>query len=688
MSTIHLCLDETGDFTQGQRSAIGGLWTPHAITPEDARAFWHETLGKPLEGVFHGAEAGHDLHAEFARALAAFERRGWNAIVIEHASRQTVVDNATTYVNVFAEGICKFGRRRAARAKALGLDILTSLRHAPRDGQPCVTDTQKIQDYTSRLAERIQTERLRAPRPIGEAPWTYQLQTGNAKQDPRLMIADLVCTAWSRLDRLPTELQAAWRAFLAPDAFQVLRADDTERITLHLDQDEHAMALMTLLPLLVQQKSVPHWLKKSHQDVLSALADLDGDTRDAVLHVPLSRIRTAIEVHRDYPTAERLLHAWRTAIFVPLREKLPAEEAERLDWAAGEALSYAVLIGNHRGAALDSEAALAEFASLKGKLASRFERLPLALNMRVYRGVHLSNVYAFHAVLTDLAKLSETLEGLLDLMKDLEASETDRLRSDLHGRTLGTRLQAAMMAGRRDPACFETARALSEHALVEFERPDDRRRQEGYRAQLETDAGNLTEAHRWLARSAGVIEDTPPRELAEAACKSRFSVMHLTRLWEAAARHGDHVLASALAEAWDIISERLAGDLKEASVHPLPVILWKAGAAMGQQGRQAQGLTLLVQAIEACDRDPAALTVRTVGLGAACDRLAVLQEVGDTAAMRNAVAELQGRLKEILKPAHPAPLVSYFETWPSRVEAAAKAGSPSAWRALAWDIPY
>ena len=86
----------------------------------------------------------------------------------------------------------------------------------------------------------------------------------------------------------------------------------------------------------------------------------------------------------------------------------------------------------------------------------------------------------------------------------------DRVRSDLHGRALGTWLQSEILGGlcRGDSTRFDWARELSEKAIDEFPAEADKERQYQYRSQLETAAGNFGEARRYLARSLRLKEDS------------------------------------------------------------------------------------------------------------------------------------------------------------------------------------
>jgi tetratricopeptide (TPR) repeat protein len=260
------------------------------------------------------------------------------------------------------------------------------------------------------------------------------------------------------------------------------------------------------------------------------------------------------------------------------------------------------------------------------------------------------------------------------------------LRSDVLGRALGTALQAAMMAGRRDPELYDVARRLSDRAMLEFESIADRQRQAGYRAQLETDAGCLPEAREYLASAMGLPPDTNLDELAGAARNNPFWVMHFARYWAA-------VATAKLPEADTLQTAFFRENLDQLSfwnseTHPVHVVCWKSGVALAALGERARARVLLDRAIQLAEKVPDALTIRTIGMGAQVDRLALLLEMGERNALRTASEKIQSTLQAIAGPSAPEALRVYFAPWLQRLEAALAAADGHKLRELAADVPY
>lgn len=688
LPTYYLYLDETGSFEPNARSAIGGLCSPTPISRADAEAWWEEVLGHPRGEVFHANEYPGDLSKLLSRAIEAWQTRGWNPLILEHVTRGQIVDNATTYVHVFADGIVKVARSLARKAgKDFNLQVLAANRSLPVSPGSDTKERMHRDLYESRLKERIAVEMLRGAVRPKDPTWTYSLAFASATQDPCLMMADLACYAWHGGKRLSSEVQDRWQVFLGPHYYQSLRSADDERIQHLREQGAHGAALMEALALLAHSKQHPLWLLDLRNAIIDDLAEFDAATRDTAIEAVMARLRYEIDVRRDFQAGELLLAAWKKHFVGPLRNALPGASHPEIAWVEAQTLCFELAAANHRGAVGQAENIMRVASPLGVTLAGRFERLPLALHIRILEAVHLTNVYAFKEALASMRDLAHTLDNLLSLMGELTpGANLSTLRSDVLGRALGTGLQAATMAARREPALYDVARDLSERALQEFESVSDRQRQWGYRAQLETDAGQWASARQYLALSLGVSLDAPMEDLVKTAKANPFGVMHLARYWAAITPYVS-VEAESLRQAFlqDGIDQL---SVWQAGVHPAHVVFWKSGVALAALGERARARVSLDRAIQLAEAAPEALTVRTIGLGAQADRLALLLELGEKNALRAASEKLQSTLQAVAGPTAPMALQAYFSGWPQRLGAALADGSSELLRALAAEVPH
>jgi tetratricopeptide (TPR) repeat protein len=689
MTTYHLYLDETGSFEPGDLSAIGGICAPTSLSRAEAETWWAEVLGHPRVEPFHANEFAGDLSALLLRAIDAWRARGCTPVILEHVTRGQIVDNATTYVHVFADGITKVARTMAGAAGTpMQLALLCANRRVPDAPGSDRKVPMPYSLYESRLHERIAIEALRGPVRLRDPKWTYSLGFASATEDPRLMMADLACYAWRGGKKFRPEALAAYKSFLEGHRYKSLQSDDDERIRSLLAQGAHGPALLEVAASLTGSTTHRPWQLDLRDTLVGELAELDGATRDAALEVLMGRLRHEVEVRRDFDLATRLLQTWHKHLLPQLETGLAQAGRQEIAWAAAQARGLELALANHRGAVAEAERILAALTPARDQLAGRFERLPLALHIRILEAVHRTNTYDFELAHTQMAGLASTLDSLLALMADLApGASLDALRSDLLGRVLGTGLQAATMASRRNPAMYEAARSLSDLALTEFASLSDRQRQAGYRAQLETDAGQLDEARNYLALAMGLEPGAPLDTMAQTAGRSPFWAMHLARYWAAVARAGSAGEAAALRAAF------LAAGLDELPAwstgqHPAHVYFWKSGVALAALKDQARARRCLDRAIRMAEDPPAGLTVRTIGLAAQLDRLGLLLGSGDGNALRSARKTLDGTLKALLDDGSPAAMRHYFEKWPQAIEVALGKGDRAALTELSDKVPY
>lgn len=687
-STYFLYLDETGSFEPSARSAIGGIYATAPISRAEAETWWEEVLGHPRGEVFHANEHTGDLSRLLSKAIDAWQSRSWNPLILEHVTRGQIVDNATTYVHVFADGILKVAHKLAQKAgKDFSLQVLAANRSLPVSPGSDIKERMHRDLYESRLKERIAVETVRGPVRPKDPKWSYSLAFASATQDPCLMMADLACYAWHGGKRLSPEVQNKWQEFLGEGHYKSLRSDDDERVQRLREHGAHGAALMEILALLANARQHPVWLLALRDAIVGDLAEFDAGTRDTAIEAVMSRLRYEIDMRRNFELGETLLEAWRKYLVAPLKAALPAPSQAEIVWVEGQTLCFELAVANHRGAVSRAEQIVQEVSPLSVVLAGRFERLHLALMIRILEAVHLMNIYAFGRSQKLMTDLAQTLDNLLSLMGELTpGADLATLRSDVLGRALGTALQAATMAARRDPTLYDLARTLSERALPEFESLQDRKRQWGYRAQLETDAGRWAEAREYLALSIGLPVEATLSELVAAAKEQPFSLMHLARYWAAVAgklpAEAEELRAAFLREG----IEKLP--LWEAGAHPAQVVFWKYGAALAVLGERKRALVHLDRAIQLAEARPGDLTVRTIGLGAQAERLALLLEQEERNALRSAILKLRSTSQAMLESGAPEPLQNYFAAWPRRIEAGLAEGSIEQLRHLALDIPY
>jgi hypothetical protein len=680
---LNVYLDETGTFNaDAQRCAIGGYRAPRPVTHDEARQFWAAVLGEAPDD-FHTTERSYEERARLVPAvITEMGRREWTPVIFEHLTRAFIVDNPTTYVYVFADGLTRLGRLATFEvAPPLTLDVLAACRSVP--GADNVRVRMEPEIYARHLQERIEFERARAGARKSELSWDWRIAYASGTRDPRLWLSDFICNCWGALKKIPLPAREEFRAFVRPHTIAVFQADDHERIQLLLGRQEYGAALLDLLALSNGHSADPTLTAT----MIRTLAALDGRTLENALTVPLFRIEHDVE-RRHFDAAEKSLRKFEEPILDGLERAL-GDRVPELAWARAHALNLALTAANHRGAVIQAEAVLERLRPLRAELSSQFERLPQVLHSMLNEAVHLSNTYDFLASYRKMLRLGDELLDTAGFFCDLLGAAS-AVRADAVGKTFGTALQAAIHAARRDPSLYDEARRLSDRARPHFVRQDDRARQASYRCQLETDAGDLESALAWLRDALDIPDATLDDLVARAAQGSRFDLMHVARIWEAAARLGHDDLAARIQAAWDHAGIPHDPYWTRHEPHPQAVILWKWGAAQAYRGQRTAALARLDTAVAHLEAGDENITLRSIALGVRAERLALL--VGERESYARDVRAFAARLEALTGPSMPEAQKAWFAPWSDRLGALRQPTDPAraraAWRSMAWDVPY
>ena len=282
------------------------------------------------------------------------------------------------------------------------------------------------------------------------------------------------------------------------------------------------------------------------QDVLARLAELGTPAQDPQLAVVANWLEQIVEWQRSLEVGRRLARWLLAEAEAPLRQAVAPPERPTLDWFAYALRTWALTASNHLGDLRDARREADNLQRLLPSLAGRWEHATLLMRGLVAEAVHRTDCFDHEGASARMRVVADYYGQLGELFHAaLPAVFPERVRSDLHGRALGTWLQSEVLAGLRDPARLEAARALSDRAIDEFPAEVDKERQYQYRCQLETAAGEYAEARRFLARSLR-LPDCSHAALAGAvadlggvsASAQGFPLLHWFRLGAAAALAG------------------------------------------------------------------------------------------------------------------------------------------------------
>jgi hypothetical protein len=711
-----LFLDESGTFTETSTdpaeqaalrdrrrfpSQLAGLLVPRGeLTPGKAR----EVLNDGLRAAQMAPQPVHtrDLprasyDAIVRRALERISQRGWQPVRLVNREQVRYGDRVATYTNLVAELVLRICQQKWAEGAGR-----LSLRLYP--ARVCRGETPagellflEPDEYLRRIREYLGFAAVRRGLARASAAWRLDdLRLRSGKDDPQIQLCDLLSHA-SHDDFHPClpETAQALRAAFGPYDFSLAYLELIERVDQQLAGDAVGLALIALAERSCgEEKSedLQAAARKRLEEARTRLAGLGAPARDQHLSLLSSWLEQTIEVRRAIDLGYRLANWLLDQVVTPLNALLAnGPEAGSLRWFAYALRTWALTASNHRGALRDARRQMQEMERLLHALAGQWEHATLLMRGLVAQGVHLTDCFQ-HDAASARMEVAARYYGELGSLFHVALPEVfpDRVRSDLHGRVLGTWLQSEILAGlcRADHARLDRARALSERAIDEFPAEADRERQYQYRSQLEAAAGNFAAARSYLARSLRLQEDSHEALASAIAALGEqslgaqgFAQLHWFRLGVAACLEGQEdeggaflgavERSGALGWPWS----RVDGPTD----YPAHGILRRVAAVRGLRGEAGPAVDALRRLASLLSGPQAdRLVLQTVRLAAHAETAAVLAPRHAKHARRlldsdeancPGLQQLLAALKEAAAAEFPG-IWGVFEDWPPVVQAA------------------
>jgi hypothetical protein len=506
-------------------SQLAGLLAPRgALTEGTARQVRNRALaaiGRPPQPV-HAGELRRDIGKEpynrfVTEVLSEVCARRWQPVRLVNREQVRYGDRVATYTHLVAELVL-----RVCQQKWLEGAPRLSLRLYPARVRLGETPTGEIlflerDEYLRRIREYLGFAAVRRGLARALGAWRLEeLHLRSGKDDPEVQLCDVVSHA-SHDDFHPCEPETAraLRDAFGPYDFSLFFLELSERVDRQLAGDALGLAVLSLAERWCGEEMSAELrtaARRRLEEARHRLAALGAPARDQHLALLSGWLEQTIEVRRDVDLGYRLCTWLLDEVAAPLGGLLAGgPEARSLDWFAYALHTWALTAANHRGALRDARRHLAGLQQLVPSLAGQWEHATLLMRGLVAEAVHLTDCFD-HDAASARMKLVANYYGELGALFPvvLPGVFPGRVRSDLHGRALGTWLQSETLAGlcREDPARLDGARALSERAIDEFPAEADKERQYQYRCQLETAAGDFAAARRYLARSLRLADDS------------------------------------------------------------------------------------------------------------------------------------------------------------------------------------
>ena len=566
MKEFELYLDESGRFTEGLSaderppfpSQLAGVVAPLRFFRDAAPKILGEVfaeLREELPGLLHATEMARGERFDrmvIALTEALGSRPGLQAVRLENREGVGFGAIEATYTRMVAE-LCVRVLEQLSRTEReeIGLRLIGATYMI--EGESKLPE----EAYVRRLQEHFAYAAVRRGLAAESERWrVLGVRTGSGTGMRELQICDVLSNAsHAGYQKLGDAAEAALRAAFGAFDFQMTVRDLDRRLDEYLDDGALGLALRAVAEELVGEElsdAARKAIEPRLQEVVEATAALPAPSRAAQLLVLDSWLEELNEQLRNAELGYRAAQWLLEHVDAKLRAAL-GEHAFTVDAFTLSLHRHSLTAANHRGALGDASAAYEAFEALMPSLAGRWEHGPLVIDGLIAQAVHLTDCFEYQAAARRAGAVADYYATLSDLLGEaLEGVFPREVRSEQRGQALGTQMQAEMYAGLSDPSRFARARELNEEARAEFASPADAARQDQYRAQLETFAGEYGEALGFLSRSLGVeaTHESVGTAIARLAGPAQgFALLHWLRLGASILADGDKANAEAFAAA-------------------------------------------------------------------------------------------------------------------------------------------
>lgn len=455
----------------------------------------------------------------------------------------------TTYTSMVAEMVVRIFEEltREHGGISIGLDITAArVRTNAQD-----TDAPQIfideAEYTRRLNEQIAFAAVRRGVAHNRLKWSITgFRFGSGLRDRPLQVCDLLSNAsYRNFKNCSKDQKKQLEQLFGAYDFPLNRSEVLEEIEQHRRDGHLAHAVQTIAEnwnRLELEQNVRLKIKDHCSSIVKHLAEMPVSARNIQLR-QLADWGSQFLIVRDLDMAASMFKWIEEHIAQPLCTSVNDPTLDDVNWFLAQMLILRLGQYNHRGELSIARPVCDGLQELFPLLAGQWEHASLLTEAMTLRAVHLNDCFEYD----EASRLMGAVEGFYDSLSSLMADALpgvfpERVRSIQRGMALGTKLQSEMFAGLSDPTRLDDARLLNEMAIDEFSSENDRQRQYQYRCQIETFAGNLTDARPWLAKSLGIDKDSHS-DLALAiktlnGFAQGFALLHWSRIGMEAERRG------------------------------------------------------------------------------------------------------------------------------------------------------
>lgn len=533
----------------GVLAAAGTFSVAHA---ERVLSEAHAKAGMVLGKKMHATELVRDgRQEEYAVLLDEFLKQLGNSKLqparMTNSPRIGFGDKVATYTSMVAEFVVRIFEELTSQYGNTKLELKIVAARVRLNGQEKHAPQIFIneQEYLNRLNEQIAFAAVRRGIAHNRINWSISsFIFGSGLSDRQLQVCDLLSNASYRNFRNCSSAQKQQlKELLGEFDFTLNRSDVLDEISSHRQDNTLSHAIQTIAENWDRtelDQRVLNEIRESCDSIVTQLSALPSSARNLHLR-QLSDWAGEFLMLRDLDLADRTLAWLDKYIAAPLVGRMKDPAAEDIFWFPFRIWMLRLGCSNHNGNLNTARPLVNELERTSALLSNSWEHGSLVIEALNLQAVHLIDCAEYDKASQRMKAVCGFYENMSVLMSDaLPGIFPERVHSENAGKALGTWLQSEMYAGLSDAARLDFARTLSERAIAEFFVDDDKKRQYQYRCQLETIAGQLGEARKWLAESLG-LSDAGHTEIASRikgmhGAAQGFAMLHWSRIGMEAGR--------------------------------------------------------------------------------------------------------------------------------------------------------
>lgn len=627
MKEYELWLDESGEFkndkTKVKRrlnpSLVGGvLFEKKEFSGNQAASL----IG---DKVIHSNEEDKNNVFEKFRGIA---EKNVTLIEISNEECISVIDSNLTYQNIMAEGLIQIitKLREKNGNHNYKLDILIAQRG------DCTSENKNnkvvsVQQYVDRISERMILEGYENN--IPESCWSIQI--ADAKKDPRLMVADIICNSFLTRN---TKFKGDQR-----DYINTIREDKNRTWKFSVFESSLGKSMKRLLlegrlgeaVILLCQSKNEQYIAEKFEGISDYMKNMEYEDMHLQFQIISTRVSYYIKIEREYADCLKLLDNM-IQYLVPVLKNLPQSwGTEMANIIELDLHIQKYTIYTHQGdleKTKECEKLCEKLFSAKGKMnIESLEYLLMYTNRKITNQI---NLFDFERALEESNKLVERCEAI----KEAISLSEEGITFDELGKALGTRAQVHMFMIRKNSDSYQLAENDVQNAIREFKTESDIQRQKIYLAQIYTEAGQYEKALEALCGSEHDI-----KQWIANAEYNIFLICAYVRLMAEGKRNGWNK-ADVMYD--ELNKTQIITNLKaeQNDNHPREVIFWKMGSYYAHCTKsQKAALDVFGEAIKCYN--PESLTINVIVFAAELERYAF--------ALRENLSERKIFLKQLIK---------------------------------------